>query len=193
MTGIRQTNPVREQMLGTPAAVLQQFDALESQTRKLLSTPEIFATRRIILTGCGDSQMAAASVEMAFEIFAGVPVEALPAMTASRYAIPALGNQANGTLVIGISSSGAVARTVEAVRSARIREPRPSRLPAKPESPVGQAAERVLQMQSASLPSAPGFFGYMLSMVALHLLAIRMAEVKGPTNARIRRMRRECS
>lgn len=179
MTDIRQTNPVREQMLGTSAAILQQFDVLESNTRKLLTTPEIFATRRIILTGCGDSQMAAASVEMAFELFAGVPVEALPAMAASRYAIPALENLAFSTLVIGISSSGAVARTVEAVRSARIRGTRTIALTSNPESPVGQAAERVLQMQSASLPSAPGFFGYMLSMVALQLLAIRMAEVKG--------------
>jgi glucosamine--fructose-6-phosphate aminotransferase (isomerizing) len=72
-----------------------------------------------------------------------------------------------------------VARTVEALQVARRLGAKTIALTSKPESLVGQAAGKILQMESASLPPAPGFYGYVLSMVALYLLAIRMAEVKG--------------
>ncbi len=177
MIEIRDTNPIREQLLGTPAAILAQFDALESQTRKLLTTPEIYGLRRIILCGSGDSHMAGASAELALEQFSGVQVEPLRAMEAARYTLNE--NAPNNPLVIGISSSGSVARTFEAVRNARAQGALTVALTSKPDSRVGQAASRVLAMAPASLPAAPGYFGYALSAVALYLLGIRLGEVKG--------------
>lgn len=177
MIEIRETNPIREQLLGTPAAILEQFDALESQTRKLLTTPEIYSLRRMILCGSGDSHMAGASAELAMEQFSGIQVEPLRAMEAARYTLAE--DAPNNPLVIGISSSGSVARTFEALRNARAQGALTVALTSKPDSRVGQAAAKVLAMAPASLPSAPGYFGYALSMVALYLLAIRMGEVKG--------------
>jgi len=79
------TNPVREQVLGTPDALKTQFWELEDRVRKLLTTTEIFAIRHVILCGCGDSYMAGRAAKMAFEVFCGIPTSISRSMEAGRY------------------------------------------------------------------------------------------------------------
>ena len=54
----RPANPMRNQVFSLPQLLREQFDVLEGRSRALLPTPTIFASREVILTGCGDSQIA---------------------------------------------------------------------------------------------------------------------------------------
>src|SRR5262245_4904432 len=145
---IREASRVLEQAMGTSDAILQQLGRLEARAREVLSTAEILAVHRVVLTGCGDSYFAAVSAKWSFERLVGAPVEAVPSMTAGRYTLPTLAGQgAGGLLVVAISSSGEVARTVEAVRAARGVGARTLALTARPDSRVGRAAESVVLME----------------------------------------------
>src|SRR5579863_4660931 len=91
-----------------PTLIGPCVDSLEPTTRKILSTPEIYGLRRIILTGSGDSYFAGASTVSAFRDLTGLTVQAMPSMEASRYAGGSGRSVTNarGTLVIPISYSG---------------------------------------------------------------------------------------
>ncbi len=70
---------------------------------------------RIYLVGCGDSLNVGMATRFVWERLLERPVEALPAMTFSRYAVNTAPTDA---LVVALSQSGSVTRVVEAVRVA---------------------------------------------------------------------------
>ena len=69
----------------------------------------------IYTAGCGDSFYAGLACEMAFARFCRLPVKALPAMHFARYEVD---NALTPAVLFGISNSGAVSRTIEAVAMA---------------------------------------------------------------------------
>ena len=73
----------------------------------------------IHITGCGDSYYAASSLEFAFTVWTKRLTRVGPALTVGRYRIPEIGQQKRRTLVIGISASGEIARTLEAIEIAK--------------------------------------------------------------------------
>src|SRR6266581_2542775 len=73
---------------------------------------------RVYLVGCGDSHYAGLATRFAFERWSGVPTEALESLEFSRYAIESAPADA---LVIAVSNSGRVVRTVECALVARAR------------------------------------------------------------------------
>src|SRR5919197_2840412 len=73
---------------------------------------------RIYLVGCGDSHYAGLATRFVFERWAGIPTEALESLEFSRYAVQSAPPDA---LVVAVSNSGRVARTVECVLAARAR------------------------------------------------------------------------
>jgi len=81
--------------------------------------------------------------------------------------------------VMAVSVSGGVARTVEAIKMARAEGALTVGITATPTSPLAQAAEKVLDCTVPAFPDAPGVRSYRVSLMALYLLAIRMAEVTG--------------
>lgn len=86
---------------------------------KRVITPDLARRiRKIYLTGCGDSFFAALAVRLFYEKYTAVPTEPIEAMEFARYAVEAMPED---SLVIGISNSGRVSRTVEAVVRARKR------------------------------------------------------------------------
>jgi glucosamine--fructose-6-phosphate aminotransferase (isomerizing) len=70
---------------------------------------------RIYLVGCGDSLNVGMAVRFEWERLLGIPVQAVPALTFSRYEIRTVPKDA---LVIALSQSGTVVRVIEAVRTA---------------------------------------------------------------------------
>jgi glucosamine--fructose-6-phosphate aminotransferase (isomerizing) len=71
---------------------------------------------RIYLVGCGDSLDAGLAVRYLWEQELQMPVEAVPALSFSRYLVNAAAKDA---LVVALSQSGKVTRVVESVRVAR--------------------------------------------------------------------------
>jgi glutamine---fructose-6-phosphate transaminase (isomerizing) len=168
------------QILATPAAVCGAYVELESTARSILSTPEIFKVRRIILCGSGDSFFAARAVEWAMARLTEIEVISLPSLEASRYRSK-LGREQDlrTTLVIAISNSGEAARAIEAAQRFRQRGALVLAMTAAPESRLARAATRIFKLPVPELPSGPGYGPYLFSMVALQLLAFRLAEVRG--------------
>lgn len=173
-------NNMRLQALSLPELMRQQYNDLESKTRTVLTTPEIFSVQRIILTGCGDSHAAAMAIKYTFEELTNIPTEVVPAIELSRfYSKKQLGFAPNNPLVIAVSNSGSVARVGEAMQRARRHGAFTLGITGKRESLLGRSAERILDLNIPPFVSAPGTRSYLVSLMSLHLLAIRIGEVRG--------------
>ena len=110
----RDINVVLEELAGVPAMIPSLIDKLWPRVQALLAELPM-PIPRVVLTGCGDSLFAGMAARWAFERYAGLPTEAIEALELARYHVDTL---PPGTLVLPISYSGQVARTVEAARNA---------------------------------------------------------------------------
>ena len=174
------TNAMIAQVESLPDLIRTEIDQLDERVRTILNHEEWLSVKRIITTGCGDSHMAALATQWAFERIGGVPTEAATAMRAARYAIPETRDVVwRNPLVIGISVSGSVSRTREAVAVAREKGALTMAVTGNPQAPLGQAAERILDCHIPDFVFAPGVRSYRISLLALWLIAIRLGEVRG--------------
>ena len=131
---------------------------------------------RVYLTGCGDSWYCGLSSRFAFEEWAGLSTEATQAMEFSRYLVRYAPPDA---LVVGISNSGRVSRTIEAIQRAKQRGLATLAGTGDPRSPIGRAADAALDLAYAERRFAPGTSSYLASLVLLYCLALRLAELRG--------------
>src|SRR5579859_5437642 len=146
------------QVRSLPAMIGPCVDVLEPETRKVLSTPEIYMVRQIILAGSGDSYFAGAATAPIFRDLTGLPVQAMTSMEASRYA-GSFGKSvinARGTLVIPISYSGEAARLVEATHRWHNRGALTLGLTSASDGRLAKAAERVVNTRIDEVAPAPG-------------------------------------
>jgi glucosamine--fructose-6-phosphate aminotransferase (isomerizing) len=175
---------MRDQVYSLPELIREQIWALEARTRKVLTTPEIFATRHVVLTGCGDSHISVMAAELAFAELAGIHTQALNAMQASRYCAHfSQGQYPNNPLVVAVSNSGEVARVVEAVRNYGKHGAVTVAITGNLESRLAAQADRVIEVDIPPFTPAPGVRSYIISLVALYLMAIRLGEVRGTHTA----------
>ncbi|MGD8814417.1 MAG: SIS domain-containing protein [Anaerolineales bacterium] len=119
----------------------------------------------IILCGCGDSHHAALGLEMAFAIWTRRSVRAASAMMASRYLVPRLNLNPSRTLLIGISASGEVARTLEAVELGVSAGVQTLALTGVADSALAQAALRRLWCPIPTIPIGPGLLSFLSSLL----------------------------
>ncbi|MDX1418226.1 MAG: SIS domain-containing protein [Candidatus Promineifilaceae bacterium] len=145
---------------------------------------------RVYITGCGDSYHAALNAELAFEQFAGLPCEPQAAMQFSRYTTPFLTNNSDFIdLVIGVSVSGKVSRTIEAIELAKQAGILTVAVTGDQTAPLGRLVERVLDPQVPSLPPQqkgqiyPGARSYVASQLSLFLIAIHLGHQRGHLDA----------
>jgi glucosamine--fructose-6-phosphate aminotransferase (isomerizing) len=167
------------QVQSLPELIRSEFDALDARVRQLMNHEEWLSVKRVVITGCGDSHMAGLAAELAFEQIANVPTEPMRAMKAGRYAAPyKLSQFPRNPLVFGISVSGTVSRTREAVGLFRQQGVPTVGITGNPNSPLAQEVDKVLDCSIPEFPFAPGVRSYRMSLLALILLAIRLGEVQ---------------
>ena len=142
-------NPMCRQAMSLPELIRSQYEDLEPKTRKVLSFQEIFNIQRVVLTGCGDSYAACMAVDC------------------------------QNPLVIAVSNSGRVARISEAVQRAKFHDCFVLGITGNLTSPLAQNSDKVLKLDIPPFESAPGTRSYMVSVMALLLLAVRIGEVRG--------------
>ncbi len=172
-------NSMIAQVKSLPEMIRSEFGALDRQVRLLMNHDECLSVKRIVITGCGDSHMAGIAAELAFEQIAGIPTEPMRAMKSGRYAAPyRLSHYPHNPLVIGISVSGTVSRTREAVGLFSKQNLPTVAITGNPDSPLAQAADKVIDCTIPEFPFAPGVRSYRMSLLALYLLAIRLGEVQ---------------
>jgi len=119
----------------------------------------------IHITGCGDSYYAAISLEFAFTVWTKRLTRVGPALTVGRYRIPEIGQQKRRTLVIGISASGEIARTLEAIEIAKGLGALTMGLTSNPESSLATTADAFLFLPTPDLPHGPGLISYLGSLL----------------------------
>jgi len=172
-------NPMCQQVQSLSQLLVEQQPDLERKTRTVFTTPEIYSFQKIILTGCGDSFIAAQSMQAIFELLTEIPTEAVPALDLARYYHPKfVGTSPNTPLVIFISNSGQVARLAEGAQFIKAFGGMSLAITGNPESPLGKEADRILKLDIPSFVPSPGVRSYMVSVLALYLLAIRIGEVR---------------
>ncbi len=190
-------NGMIEQVKSLPALVEESFQPIDESVRDVFDHELCLSLKRLFVTGCGDSHHAALGCELAVESIAGVPCEPMTALQFARYAagfIPQSGPKTN--VVVGISVSGSVVRTAEALGMAKQAGATTVALTATPGSLVHRSAERAV-LAPAPIPDPPGQHipgvrTYTANQLALLLIAVRIGEVRGRlTNSEAGRLRSE--
>src|SRR5438105_4713724 len=131
---------------------------------------------RVYLVGCGDSHYCGMATRYGFERWSGIPTEALESLEFSRYAIETAPPDA---LVIAVSNSGRVTRTVECAIFARQRGIASVAVTYNPESRLAEAADMLLPWSYEDVGFGPGTLSYLASLLSLYALALRLGELKG--------------
>lgn len=179
-------SPMHQQVDTLPKLMRDIARPFDESARATFDFELCTSLKRIYLTGCGDSYHAPVGAELAFHQFAGVPTQALNAMTFGRYTagfLPQTGPKTN--LVIAVSVSGGVSRTIEALQLARKAGAVAVALTGSPDAPLAQVADKVFKTTVPPLPDelqgmvVPGVRSYLASQVALYSAAIRIGEVRG--------------
>ncbi|MBL8156874.1 MAG: SIS domain-containing protein [Anaerolineae bacterium] len=179
-------SPMHQQIDTLPELVRQIAGPFDASARAAFNFEVCTSAKRVYLVGCGDSYHAAYGAELAFHQLAGIAAQAFSSMTFSRYQagyLPKTGPKTN--LMIAVSVSGVVTRTIEALALARQAGAVGVALTGAAASPLAQAGETVFQTTVPPLPDelrgmvVPGVRSYLASQVALYSAAIRIGEVRG--------------
>lgn len=177
---------MHQQIDTLPALIRDIAKPFDEAVRGAFSFELATSVKRIYLVGCGDSYHAPVGAELAFHQLTGIPTQALNAMTFSRYTAPYLADTGpNTNLVIAVSVSGVVSRTVETLQMARKHGAYAVALTGNPDGPLAASAETVLKTTVPPLPDemrgmvVPGVRSYLASQIALYSAAVRIGEVRG--------------
>jgi glucosamine--fructose-6-phosphate aminotransferase (isomerizing) len=173
-------NTMLAQISSLPDMIREVWPTFDRDAREVLDHSLCLAARRLFLTGCGDSHHATLASELAFESLAGLPTEPMTALQFSRYAVDFLPQGGLGAnLVIGISVSGEVSRTLDGMQRARKAGATVIALTATPGSRIALAGDRFLPMVTPPFDFAPGVRSYVATVLMLYATAVRLGEVRG--------------
>lgn len=131
---------------------------------------------RLYLTGCGDSHYCGLAARYAIEGWSGIGTEPHESLEFSRYAVR---TAAVDSLVIGVSNSGEVARSVESLRYAAARGIPTLAMTYKPESRLAQAADTTLRYSYEDTGFGPGTLSYTACVLGLLVTGLRLGELSG--------------
>lgn len=172
-------NAMLRQVLSVPKLLEEVYPDVEPQVRYVLTTPQIYSVKKVVLTSCGDGYAACLAAKRAFECFLGIPVEVVDPLSLARYyQMKWVGESPCDPLVIAVSNSGRVTRVVEAVTRMREHKALTLAVTSDPESPLGKAAEKVIVLSIPDFERSPGIRTYAVLQMIVYLLAIRMGEVR---------------
>ena len=162
-----------DQIVSQPALLREVCDRAEPIIKQALAACQTDRWRRIYTAGCGDSYYAGLACEMAFAQFCRLPVKALPSMSFARYEAASLLEDA---VVFGISNSGAVARSIEAVAMAKAARADTIAVTGRPDSPIAQEADTAIAVPIDAMGRSPGIRSYTVQLLSLLLCAIELGE-----------------
>ncbi|MBA3626333.1 MAG: SIS domain-containing protein [Chloroflexi bacterium] len=129
--------------------------------------------RKVILTGSGDSIIAGTALESLYRRSLSADVRAISSMEASRYE-----RFDEATLVVAVSVSGGVARTIEAVLRARAQGARALAVVGRPGSRLAEAAGAELLMAEPLARHTPHSRDYTQTLLALAILLEHLAATR---------------
>ncbi len=174
-TAVPSRDMMYAQIISQPTLLLEVFDRAERCVSETLSQLPAQRWRAIYTGGCGDSFYAGLACEMAFARFCRLPVKALPAMQFSRYEVD---NLLTPAVFLGISNSGNVSRTIEAVALAKDVGADTIAVTGSESGGIVQEADAVLALPIPSMGRSPGIRSYTIQLLTLLLFALRLGEIR---------------
>ena len=168
------------QILSQPALLLEVFDAAEQAIQEAFSQFQPQRWQAIYTAGCGDSFYAGLACEMAFARFCQLPVKALSAMQFARYEVDRLPQHA---VLFGISNSGHVSRSIEAVGLARAAGVDTIAVTGNGTSGIAREAAAAVAVAIPALGRSPGIRSYTVQLLSLLLCALRLGELRQTISA----------
>jgi glucosamine 6-phosphate synthetase-like amidotransferase/phosphosugar isomerase protein len=172
-----------------PDFVHASVDAVVERTRAALRAHAGRTARTSILTGCGDSFFAGEAARAYVMDVTQRWCEPVEALELSRYLVTALPPDA---IVFGVSNSGTVARTIEAVRLARERGAWTFAVTVSADNELARTAESLVQLETVpniktradgSKLVTPGTITYTASLLGLCAGAVALGEALGALDA----------
>ncbi len=147
--------------------------ALYTELRQVLQGP---APSRLYLVGCGDSYYCGIAARWAIESWTGLSSEAIESLEFSRYAVRSAPADA---LVVAVSNSGEVARSVECLKFAQHQGIPTLGVTYNAEGRLAQFSDSVLRYDYRDVGFGPGTMSYLASVLALLVTGLRVAELSG--------------
>ncbi len=171
---------LRQKVMAKGDLIREIVPTFNRQVRGILDAETCLGIQRVIMGGSGDSHFAPMCTEMMFEAVAKLPTEANRGMSIGRYTMPFLReNDVARTLAIGVSVSGEVARSIELLSLAHDRGAYTLAVTANPESRITKVANAVFNTKlEEGDDGAPGMRTYVASMIALYMVALRLADCR---------------
>lgn len=172
-------NAMLRQVLSVPGLLEEVYPDVEPQVRYVMTTPEIYSVKKVVLTSCGDGWAACLAAKRAFEKFLQIPIETVEPLSLARYyQMKWVGESPCNPLVIAVSNSGQVTRVVEAVERMKAHNAMTIAVTSNPESPLAKTAQKVIVPKIPKFENSPGVRTYAVLQMIMYLLAIRMGEVR---------------
>jgi glucosamine--fructose-6-phosphate aminotransferase (isomerizing) len=159
-----------------PEHIRSSWPFLRDQANSL---PTYSAIEHIVICGCGDSHHASVGLGMGLSTPTGITCSPSHAMNASRYLVPGFSKSPEALLVIGISASGEVARTIEAIEVANHIGARTLAFTGDPSSTLADTAEVSIVFPGPELPHGPGLISYLTSLMMGYALIHRLLDSAG--------------
>jgi glucosamine--fructose-6-phosphate aminotransferase (isomerizing) len=168
------------QILSQPALLLEIFETAERAVQEAFSHFQPQRWQAIYTAGCGDSFYAGLACEMAFAHFCQLPVKALSAMQFARYEVGRLPRHA---VLFGISNSGHVSRSIEAVGLARAAGVDTLAVTGNGTSGIAREAAAAVAVAIPAMGRSPGIRSYTVQLLSLLLCALRLGELRQTISA----------
>lgn len=184
-------SPLHQQVDTLPELVESMIDDLVRHVSERFPPSLCQDVDQIYISGCGDSHNAALNAELAFGQLAALPCRALTAMHFGRYLAPYLPLSNSHNLVLGVSASGQVSRTIETLDLARQAGATTVAVTGSQTSPLAGVGELILQTVVPPLPDelsgliVPGARSYIASQLALYILAIHLGQMREHLNHKL--------
>ncbi|MGI9952368.1 SIS domain-containing protein [Moorellaceae bacterium AZ2] len=150
---------------------------LEQQIDKILEVPDWVRPEKIYIVGCGDSFYAGLACQQVFARYTGVETQVWQALEFSRYIYSSVNPR---SVVLAVSNSGEVARTVECVVRANRQGARTIGITRNTRSRLAEQSKSVVEVKIPSVVGVlPGTRSYLGSLVALTAFALTLGERLG--------------
>lgn len=163
------------QIMSQPALLLEVFDTTERMVQEAFTHFQPQRWQAIYTAGCGDSLYAGLACEMAFARFCRLPVKALSAMQFARYEVDRLPQHA---VLFGISNSGHVSRSIEAVGLARAAGVDTIAVTGNRTSGIAREAATAVAVPIPAMGRSPGIRSYTVQLLSLLLCALHLGELR---------------
>ena len=166
-------NRMEDELTHAGAAAQEQWAAIRKQCAAL---PAQTCTH-LAVTGVGDSYYAGLAMRVALEQLSGLPTTVLPSMEASAFPSLLLGKNC---LLLAVSVSGKVERTIDAVVRHRERGGVALAVTALPDNELSRVANFVITTGLRGTPGpVPGTANYLGSLLALMSVGLEMEARRG--------------